>query len=463
MLEEKPKSIAVENFYNTVAEVETGVNAAYVPVRNVNMFGALYPIQLETYTEYMYGRGSHAALNDYQGLDNTNITRTENIWQYFYEAIRNANLVIGRAPHGNAISEAYIKKYVGEARFIRALWYFHLVRNWAGVPLRTENNMDSIHVRRSSEAEVYQLIVNDLLYAETNLPDVPRLSGAPSTWSAKTLLTDVYMNLKEYTKARDKALEVINSNKYSLVNVTVANDFEKLFGADISSSTEEIFYLKFARTPSSQIFLYPQYIHYPNSGYYPPGGFYTIYSDSVQNLFLKNWDKNDLRYRFNWYAQTFGLGNTTVLNKKYVDKNAVTGGGNDFPMYRYADLLLWYAEAEARVNNSADAAALESLNKVHRRAYGKNPAVGDATTDFTLLSFGSLTDFISRIALERGYENVSEGKHWHDLKRLDLVQSTILAYKGKTVAVKHLLWPIPKTEYNYNKAIDPVKDQNPGY
>jgi hypothetical protein len=463
MLEEKPKSIALELFYNTAAEVETGVNAIYTPVRGSGVLGALYQCQQEIYTEYIYGRGSHAPLNDYKGLDNTNITRTEDMWRAFYQAIRNANIIISKAPQGKSISAADVTRFVSEARFMRALWYFHLVRNWGGVPIRTEANMDSLRVIRNTAAEVYTLIADDLTYAETNLPDVPRYIGTPSKLVAKAVLADVYMNMHEYTLARNKSLEVIQANKYSLVNVTVANDFEKLFGADISSSTEEIFYLKFARTPSSQNWQYPIYLHYPNVGYYPPGGFYTFYSDADKNPFVKAWDKNDLRYTYNWYVQTFGLGATTILNKKFVDKSATTGAGNDFPMYRYADVLLFYAETQARANGAPDADAMEKLNMVHRRAYGKNPALADATVDFKLADYSTLQPFIDLVVRERTYENVSEAKHWLDLKRLGIAKETILAVKGITVADKHLLWPIPKIEYNYNKAIDPVKDQNPGY
>lgn len=463
MLEEKPKSIAEELFYNTPAEVEAGLNAIYVPVRGSGVFGTLYECQMEIYTEYLYGRGSHAPLNDYKGLDNTNISRVAGMWSAFYEAIRNANIIVKRAPEATALTEAQKNKYIAEARFLRGLWYFHMVRNWAGVPLRTEHNMDSINVPRSSQAAVYDFIVADLLFAEANLLDVPRLPGTPSIWAAKTVLIDVYMNLHQYDKARDKALEVINSNKFSLVNVTVADDFDKLFGPEVITSTEEIFYLKYSRTPSGQGFVYPQYTHYPGSGYYPPGGFYTFYSDAEKNSFIKNWDKNDLRYTFNWYVQTFGLGPTTILNKKFSDRVTTTAGGNDFPMYRYADVLMFYAESVAQAGTVPTADAMEKLNMVHRRAYGKNPAVADPTVDFKLADYASKQAFIDLVVKERGYENCAEAKRWHDLKRLGIVKQVILAQKGITVADKHLLWPIPTVEYNYNKAIDPVKDQNPGY
>ncbi|CAL1516437.1 RagB/SusD family nutrient uptake outer membrane protein [Chitinophaga sp. MM2321] len=463
LLEENPQSIAAENFYNNPAEVQAGLNAIYTPIRGGGSMGALYQIQLEIYTEYMYGRGSHAPLNDYVGLDNTNITRTDGMWTTFYEAIRNANIVIQRTPLGTNLNDADRSKFLGEARFLRGLLYFHLVRNWAGVPLRTENNMDSVNLPRSTKEEIYNFIEADLLYAEANLPDVPRLPGAPSTWAVKTLLADVYMNMNDYPKARDKALEVIGSNKFSLVNVMVPDDFDKIFGPDVQSSTEEIFYLKFSRTPSGQGFEYPMYTHYPGTIYYPPGGYYTLYSDSEENSFVKNWDKQDLRYIFNWYAQTFGLSNTTILSKKFTDKVTNTAGGNDYPMYRYADLLLFYAESASRANNGPTADAMEKLNMVHRRAYGKNPLVADATVDFKLSDYSSAQSFLDLVVKERGYEDCSEGKRWLDLKRMGIAKDVIKAVKGITVADKHMLWPIPRIEYNYNKAIDPIKDQNPGY
>lgn len=463
LLEEKPKSIAAEVFYNTPAEVEAGLNAMYTPIRGSGNFGALYQCQQEIYGEYLIGRGSHAPLNDYNGLDNGNISRIEGMWSTFYQSIRNANIVIEKAPLGKGLQPADVQKYLAEARFLRGLCYFFLVRNWAGVPLRTEHNTDSIDMRRASQDDVYNFLVADLEWAEQNLPDVPRLLGAPSKLSAKAVLTDVYMNLHQYGKAGDKALEVIQSNKFSLVNVAVAADFDKIFGPEVNGSTEEIFYIKYSRNPSGQGFSYPQYCHYPNSGYYPPGGFYTFYSDSEQNSFLKNWDKNDLRYSFNWYTQTFGLGPTTVLLKKFSDKGAVTAGGNDYPLYRYADVLLFYAESVAQADNAPSADAMEKLNMVHRRAYGKVATVADATVDFKLADYAGKQAFIDLVVKERGYEDCGEAKRWLDLKRLGIAAQTILAVKGKTITPRHMLWPIPLSEINYNKAIDPVKDQNPGY
>ncbi|PUZ25550.1 RagB/SusD family nutrient uptake outer membrane protein [Chitinophaga parva] len=463
LLEEKPQAIAASNFYNTSAEVQAGLNAIYVPLRKDGTMAALYQTQLEIYTEYMYGRGSHAPLNNYQGLDNTNITRINNMWSGFYEAIRDANIVIQKTPLGKNISQDDATHFIAEAKFMRGLVYFHLVRNWAGVPLRTEANMEQQDLPRASQDEVYKQIVDDLTAAETGLQETGRLPGAPTKWSAKAVLADVYMNMHQYDKAQDEAKQVVESQKFRLVNVTVASDFDNLYGPDVEGSPEEVFFLKFSRTPNNQGFTFPIYAHYPNSGYYPPGGYYTFYSDTEKNTFVKAWDHNDLRYIYNWYSQTFGLGATTILNKKFSDKTTTTSGGNDYPMYRYADVLLFYAECAARVANGPTADAMEKLNMVHRRAYGKNPLLPDATVDFKLADYPTLDAFVNLVVKERGYEDCAEGKHWLDLKRLGTVKQVIKAMKGIDVADKHLLWPIPTTEYNYNKAIDPGKDQNPGY
>lgn len=132
-------------------------------------------------------------------------------------------------------------------------------------------------------------------------------------------------------------------------------------------------------------------------------------------------------------------------------------------MYRYADLLLIYAEAANRANNGPTADALEKLNMIHRRAYGANPAVANAALDFKLADYNTMQSFLDLVVKERMYETCYERKRWLDLKRMGIVKQVILAQKGKTVADKHLLWPIPVYELNYNKAIDPAKDQNPGY
>src|SRR5687767_7133287 len=139
MLDERPQSIAAENFYTTNVEIETGLNAVYETVRYLSTFGGFYTIQHEINTEYMFGRGSFSPMNTYQGLDNTNVGRITDSWNNFFKGVRNANLIIQKVPLATRVTEADKNRYIAEARFLRGLYYFHLVRNWAGVPLHTDN------------------------------------------------------------------------------------------------------------------------------------------------------------------------------------------------------------------------------------------------------------------------------------------------------------------------------------
>lgn len=453
---EEPKSIAIETFYNTSTEVETAVNAVYSPLRL-----AYYTIGINSaHTDYAYGRGSWAALNDFQGLNSVWITRVAEVWNYYYLSIRNANIVIANAPEGTSISQGDIDKYVAEAKFLRAFTYFQLVRHWGGVPIRSEINLTDLQAKRNSVEEVYSLILADLLIAEVNLPDVPKISGRPSKWAAKTLLADVYLQLNKFQEARNKAKEVIQSNKYALVAITSTDDFQNIFGPNVITNSEEIFYLKYSHE-IGQGDTWPWLINHPGTKLHGGGGVYGVHSD-INNLVYLNWDNSDFR-KGQWYIWNIGLGPTSLLSKKLIDPAALNGSssGNPQTWYRYADLLLIYAEASYRVSNTTTSEAMEALNQVHRRAYGYNPTLPSAVDFKTSDYIGS--SFLNLIIKERGYEFQLEGKRWLELKRTGKLAEIILAVKGKVVTEIDYLWPIPTNELSSNKALDPSKDQNPGY
>lgn len=462
VLEEQPKSLAVQNFYNTPAELEAAVAAIYAPLRNGNCLGGLYPAQHEAMPDYGNGRGSYTIISDYVGLDNTNITRVGQMWDLFYQAIRNANLVIENAPNATATTLEEAMPFIAEARFMRAFAYFIMVRNWGGVPLRTEANATEPTLARNTIEEVYQLVVDDLLFAEQNLPETAKQNGRPSQLVAKTVLADVYLHREQWAEARDKAAEVMQAGKYSLVPVTDSEDFISVFGADVVTTPEEIFYLKYSRQ-SSQGWFFVMFAHHPGARYHGAGGYFAHYTDSVTNPFIANWNPADLRKTYNLYPYNIGLGNTSVLNRKFRDVAATNANAaaNDYPIYRYADLLLLHAEAASRVNGAPTPEAMESLNQVHRRAYGY-PLNAPSPVDFNAGDYTG-ESFLALVIQERGYETMYEGKRWLDLKRLGIAKDVIKATKGKDVADKHLLWPIPVSELNYNEAINPTTDQNPGY
>lgn len=460
---EAPKSLAVETFYNTGAEVEAATNAIYAALRSDGSMKSLYPIQQETYSDLIFGRGSYNALNEHTGLDNTNATRVGQMWDAFYLTIRNANLVILNAPNGKAISPAEVTRFVGEAKFLRAFTYFHLVRNWGPIPLRTEKNMTDANLTRTPVEAIYQLIQDDLKAAEEGLPDKAAQTGRPTKWSAKTLLADVLLQLGKYPEVVAKTDEVIKSGKYSLFQVKTSEEFLGLYGPDVITTPEEVWYLKFSR-PSDQGWTMVMFAHHPGARYHGTGGFFGHYTDPKLNTKIAAWDDKDLRKSYNLYNWNIGLGTTSFLNRKYRDVLATNQNqaANDFPVYRYADVLMMHAEAAARVANGPTTAAVEALNQVHRRAYGF-PSNAVSAVDFKVGDYPTLQRFMDVLIKERGWETMYEAKRWLEFKRLGIAKQAIKAAEGKDVADRFMLWPIPNSELNYNTALDATKDQNPGY
>ncbi|BBD46389.1 RagB/SusD domain protein [Petrimonas sp. IBARAKI] len=453
LLKENPQALAVETFYNTTGEVEAGVAAIFEPLRSAHT--AEYISLNETCSDFMAGRASWENAGKHSEILNTqNSTRAQNGWTNFYSAIRNANLIIKNVPNGVILSEADKSRYVGEAKFLRALSYFHLVRSWGAVPLRTEENSSENNLARSSVEEVYALIVSDLLAAENDLPDMAPVAGRVSKWAAKTLLADVYFYLGQYDKATSKSEEVIQSGKYSLVEVSEPEDFENLFGASVVNTSEEIFYLKYNKERNWNYLLY---LHGVGVPYIGVAGYYAITSN-VSYTQHKNWDVNDLRNQFGWYPYS-GYDPGTILCKKFNDYGSKTPS-NDYPLYRYADLLLIHAEASCRANNNPTPAGLESLNKIHRRAYGY-PSNEQSPVDFKISDY-NMNSFVELCIQERGYETVGEGKRWFDVRRLgkDKAREILQKMRGVTIHDGKFLFPIPQNEYQYNEAIT---DQNPGY
>lgn len=456
-LEEQPKTVVAENYYQTVDEIETATNAIYSPLRSVRSEQVAV---LSAHTDWGYGRGSRAQYNDFNGLNATNANAAAQRWRQFYEGIRNANLVLFYSVANGLDSEEKVQELMGEAYFLRALTYFDLVRNWGGVPLRITENMEEVNVSRATEEQVYEQILADLELAEQQLPETAAIAGKPSVWAAKALLADVYLELENYALAAIKAQEIMNSTQFSLVKITSVEDLQwKLFGPDLVSSPEEVFSFKFTRQTGQGNGL-PWIMNHPSTGLYNFGGAYAHYGDAA-NPFYGEWEEGDLRKQL-WQQVDFGLGSTTLVNGKYVEPNAVdnTGAGNDLPIYRYAEVLLIFAEAEARATMAISPEAAEAYNQVLRRAYGLDPTI--ASDRDIVGSLLGLDEFYDLILQQKAYELQFEGKRWLDLKRTGRAQEFIGKNKGITIAEKHYLWPIPQDELNYNQAMDDT-DQNPGY
>ncbi|WP_080903524.1 RagB/SusD family nutrient uptake outer membrane protein [Parabacteroides sp. Marseille-P3160] len=464
-LDEEPKAVAAETFYNTAAEADAAVMAPLAKLRSG--FAMSYPGIMECFADYQYGRGSWEDNSRYAGLNTTNVNRTNGIWGSLYGAIRDCNIPISRLSEATELNDTQKAAYIGELKFLRAFSYYYLVRFWNAAPLRTEENMSEWNLAKSSAEDIYALIKSDLEYAVANAPDKPRLVGTPGKNIAKSLLAQVQAQLGNYTEAKRLTEEVINSGAYSLVPVTTSREFEKIFGPDVTNTPEEIFYLKSSRT-NDLGWEFVMFCAHPGATIegkkmHGAGGWYGLYTTST-NKVIAEWDVNDLRKDYNILHYNIGLGDNTYLPSKFYDPEATGGGAANVsnPLIRYADILLLYAEATTQASGSPTADAMEKLNMIHRRAYGYSPTA-PSPVDFKLEEYNTKEKFINLLVREQAYENYNEAKRWPFLVRLGIAKQVIKEVKGIDVADKHFLFPIPTTEFDYNKGLDATVDQNPGY
>lgn len=470
ILEENPKDrLFTKNFYKTKDDANAAIYSIYDPMRDPNCYGGLFVSNIEGMSDYANATGVYQTVAAFKGLNSANIAHTDGMWRLMYQSINFSNLALKYIP-AIPMQDAEKNALLAEARFLRAFNYYNLVRNWGPVPVRMTaiEDLSSTGGKRAPVADIYKLIVDDLKFAETNLPETPLMSGRPTIWSAKTFLAEVYLVLEKWTDARDKAEEVITAKKFALQEVVAPADFEKLFGPDATTTSEEIFSFKFTRveTEGSRFVIF---FHLPACAW-AAGGLGPLFAVPTSTI-ISSWDNNDLRKTFTLYDKYPNKSGVIVNNApaqplrfgKFKDANAQSGAahGNDLPVFRYADALLIYAEATGMAPGGPTPLAMERLNQVKRRGYGLPSATPNPAVDYQLGNYDA-TAFRALVLKERAYEFMSEAKRWFDLKRTNTVKAALKASRNVDVADLHLFWPLPIQELNNNPDMGPA-DQNPGY
>lgn len=482
--EQDPSNLSPDSYFTLPEHAEASVNAVYANLRfqsdGAGIFSANFQL-LEAMTGTTTSQtGQNSDLNNLLNLafnpDNVHIRQW---WQALYRGISNANLSIKKIPDINPMDETLRKRYIGEAKFLRALHYYWLVRLWGDVPLLTEPienvNAPEVYAGRTSQDSVYNQIVKDLTEAEASgLPNT-ETSGRASLGAVKSLLASVYLTMAGlplnkgaayYKLAADKANEVITGGSYSLFtrymdlhNPSTKNRGEHIFMAQYSASVSD------ARNGFQGILL-------PNFGGISAYGTQVGSTVPTVSFFdsFEDGDKRTEEQQF-FYTKYYTDGNGALkdLNAPYIYKHFDTTANGTFgikgtaqsglnwPLLRYAEVLLIYAEAQNEVGGPT-AATIAALKQIRDRAKLTTPATFTQAT------------FREAVWRERWHELCYEGKSWFDMVRLRKVynESTqgfdnFVGHKfsyGPTLAEKHLLAPLPTLEYNNNPSLRP---QNPGY
>jgi len=418
--------------------------------------------------ESMVGRtGAFLSLSQYK-ISTSN--RADDAWPTLYEAVGRANSLIV-AVEGSNLSENIKNRAIGEAKFVRALVYYTLVRSYGKVPLRTEPLTDPSQsgLALSDESVIYNQIIADLKEAESKLPVKVANGrfGAATAGAAKVMLADVYLTLNQHALAASKAKEIIDNKE--VYGYELLAKFPDVFSPTADTSTEEVFYLKFSQSIGLGNFQEtrwaPRIGSYALDGGIAPRGLELGGINSKVSL-IAGWSDNDTRKAWTMYKElpvgtggaminVVGSSNYDFLLGKYRDPGAFeeTAGGVDWPLYRYADALLIFAEAENIAKGGPTADCYTAINQITERAYGN--ASGNFPAGLAMQQFDDL------VFQERGYEFLGEGKRWFDIKRsgrINIIEQAQVAIK------KGAAWAVPSefvSPYYFRLPPDEI-NSNPG-
>lgn len=465
ILTEEPKTfLSEEGVFSSRAGADAATKGIYASLRSEDYYGLWFTGIVEMHADYVNGRGSQEPFGAYQ-LNAQSIERIGIIYGGIYESINRANNVIEGVPDID-MDPNLKSQYEGEARFLRALGYFNLVRLFGGVPLRDRptKGFAEVDLPRASEDEVYSLIIEDLQFAENNLPNDYDQSnhGRATQWAAKTVLADVYLTLERWSEAATKAKEVMDSGEFNLVRVNSSEDFHNnMFGPDVTSYPEEIFSIQFTQSiPNSSMLAF---IHHTSVGY-SSSGFFAWWGELKAFIGQGEWaDENspDLRRNNSLYHGQDTLALSSDISMMFSKFRGSPGNeGVDIPIVRYAEPLLIFAEALSQANGGPTSEAYEAVNMIRRRAYGQDPTVSDPG-GADLQSGLSQEAFRDSVLLERGKEFILERKRWFDLVRTGTALEVIQGLE-KPITEKYLKWPIAQEEIANNGALT-QEDQNPGW
>lgn len=467
-LEENPKNVVANtNYYKTQSDAISAVNSIYAYLNSTST-GSTAGVYHSSFW-VTAGLSSDELLNNQIGAPyfdqlanftySSQNTALQEIWAMHYKAIFIANIAIARIP-GIQMDTALRSRLVGEARFLRGLLYFNLIRMFGHIPMVLEETEPLTPAAAPTDA-VYAQIQKDLAAAEGALPDSydPKNGrGRATKGAAMALEAKVYLTLQQWQPAADKAMAVVNSNQYALWD-----NFADVFKLSSRGGKEAVFsvgfgdgggVISFWEVGQFLVRLLPPALS--EEGVINAQG----WQIPTQTLY-DGYDPDDQRRAVTFitliHKSDGSTENIRPYIQKYWDRVAEpkgNGSSNDFPVIRYSDVLLMVAEANNELGHATDAETY--INKVRKRARFDGSIYRNAVPDYTGLN---QADMRAAILKERKMEFVAEGHRWFDLARTKTLEQLVpLGKPGVTPAAKNYLFPIPQREIDLNKNLTQNKD-----
>lgn len=499
-----PGVTKLSDFFSSGTTAVEAVNASYVPLMweyNSTYFPEWFIGDVVS-DDALKGGQSIADMSDVYDMENfktnANNTLLLDFYRAQYEGVSRCNLALQEIPEiatDTTMNASLKSRLIGEAEFLRAMYYFRLVRVFGGVP-KVDFVVDSSNKwkqPRSTADSIYAFIIQDLEDSQSRLWVKSAYSdadlGRATKGSAQAMLLKAYLYTKQYDKAKSWGDSIINSGEYSLVkyhdNFTLAGENGK----------ESVFEIQYMEDPTSD---------YGDGDGYTRGTFTVVLTRSrssklgggwgfnkpTQNLY-DEFETNDPRRdetiinptddQIETPSQEIYLG-CRYVSRKYAMMNDdgsfyklvhPSRGPINYKLIRYSDVLLMYAEACCESNNLGR--AKWALEQVRNRARNGNSAILPPFPYTSVIQGKAVTysdtqdDLRKAIRHERRVELGMEGQRWFDLCRWGIAKETMDTYKaGETPEVqaqmstfikgKHELFPIPSQEIELSGIT-----QNPEY
>ncbi len=471
-------SMSSDGFFTSENGFEQAVNGIYqalskYPERQFHLS--------DVRSDNIYGVGSmgvraHEPINNFAVTLSTNEYMKE-AWDANFNGIMRANTVLDNLTEDAIADETKRNQIEGETKFLRALFYFDLVKYFGAVPLidKLVTPLEAREIPRSPAADVYDLIISDLQDAAQLLP--PSYTGSDigraTSYAAKGILARVYLTrsgpqlhpggpclaTNEYSQALTLLNEII-SGPFAMLN-----DYAWTFDLQNENNSDIIFDIQFVSGGQGVGASYPGELagsNYWRSVAYP----YAIGLETKDVSFdlINTYDTAvDLRFKFNVQMGFIDASNGEYTEDpvciKFSRADESTWGSDrfdfpiNFPILRYADVLLMKAECILQGASGSQADVDKIISDV--RARGNLPAISGATLDDLLT--------------ERRLEFFGEGLRWHDLVRTGKVLNVMNAWipvedvQGQmlqTINADHIIYAIPQEQMDVKKGL---YSQNTGY
>ncbi|PVH26617.1 RagB/SusD family nutrient uptake outer membrane protein [Sphingobacterium corticibacter] len=483
--QEDPNAVTVENYFRTENDVRLAVNGIYQALRSGNNLGegsALFSEERSDNTgrdDNQSNAGEPFQFNDFSILPSNSYLKSH--WANMYDGISRSNTLLSRIDQVTFETEAMKGRYMAEAKFLRALMYFHMVRKFGDLPLSTveitTKQQASELAFRQPESVIYTQIVKDLTEAlDSNLPNTQweYAVGRTSKAAINAILGQVYLTMgatmTENKQANLEKAEQHLTTAYGMRTFGKLTEipYEQVFDVNQKMTCKELIfqiqYLQGDQIYSSSIARNNQARGETINSRFPSTGL----GGNVKMDLVKDYEAADTRKDFSIRFASSPQVNDWFITK-YRDNSDAAGsqgwGGNDFILIRYADVMLLLAETKMHLGKDAEAIAL--LDEVRERAGLPSYAISSADANYSS-KYPTLKEAILH---ERRVELAFENHRWYDLIRNYNAEELVTYFRSKSqadygnaqisnISTKDRYYPIPFDEYQ----LDPTRMyQNQGY